>query len=168
MVGHHNFMPSCVSLRVAFVELVEGLLSANKFSAGACVIFAGTELMRNVWLFTGFQPSIVLKRGSIATYLRLVASSSMHPLLLPRNFATVSPDGVATNIHNNMPQPMNFLKNNCVNVFACLRTVHSVETGAKRYVDAFLMRHFPEEWPFTVLYGFVSSSALLKRQILAN
>ncbi len=63
---------------------------------------------------------------------------------------------------------MNFLKNNCVNVFACLRTVHSVETGAKRYVDAFLMRHFPEEWPFTVLYGFVSSSALLKRQILAN
>jgi hypothetical protein len=57
---------------------------------------------------------------------------------------------------------------NCVNVFACLRTVHSVETGAKRYVDAFLMRHFPEEWPFTVLYGFFSSSALLKRQILAN
>jgi hypothetical protein len=25
-----------------------------------------------------------------------------------------------------------------------------------------------EEWPFTVLYGFFSSSALLKRQILAN
>jgi hypothetical protein len=25
-----------------------------------------------------------------------------------------------------------------------------------------------EEWPFTVLYGFFSNSALLKRQILAN
>ena len=51
------------------VELVEGMLTANKLAAGARVIFAGTEITRKTWMMTGLQPSIEFERGSVASYL---------------------------------------------------------------------------------------------------
>ncbi len=36
-------------------------------SAGSRVIFEDTERMREVWLFTGLQSSVVCEKGSVAT-----------------------------------------------------------------------------------------------------
>ena len=165
---------------VGNLELLEGLIAAKKLSKGCRVIFSGSELTRKTWLFTGLQPSVVLNKGKIAAHVssppsdcvpirssfaaystaKLIATLAISGLAKEHPdfyFATVSPGGVATNLYKQLPQPMSGLMLHCSCMFVAFRAAHSVEEGAKRYVDAVARDDFPSVFPSGAVLASPSS-----------
>ncbi len=139
------------------VVLVDELLKANKLTQSA--IYVGSEAARGVSRMGMARP--VLSTGSVdefvsladgsyfgekfdgqqaygwVKYIATLWMSSLARQYPNMRFLTVSPGGTAgTNVFSMLPAPLVFiLKNAVMPIMMMIGMFHSLETGAKRYVD---------------------------------
>lgn len=82
--------------------------------------------------------------GKIVGSLWISQLAKDHPAVY---FASISPGGVVTGIYDNASFPLGCMMRNFSCAFKCIGALHSVETGATRYVDAALDASFPGQFP---------------------
>jgi len=162
--------------------LIEGLLEAGKLRAGARVVYSGSETTRSVWLFSGLQPFVNISLADIEGCLTKASTRGTMGVAARRRmnlysaskiigglwisqlakerpeiyFVTVSPGGTfGTDVYRTMPKPIPFVMGLSVTKTAMtwLGAGHSLDVGAKRYVEAVSAASFPDRFPSGSVVG---------------
>lgn len=154
-------VPAVVAINIlGHVLLVDELLKDKKLSPGGSVVLAGSEAARGVPTFNMKPPEI--KDGSVEDFTKYVDGSfyknkdtsfeatygntkfvgALYMSSMARKepnirFITMSPGGTAgTNVANDAPAFQRIMFKLVMPLMTMFGKMHSVETGAKRYVDA--------------------------------